>query len=484
MTEARWDEALWGTDRWPALIVGDLLQQPPANDRGALIGIGDWRVSVEALLPDDALAVWGIAEWGEQTWTTLRWRDLTPYVRGMQWSRGSDEVYGRPRVGSLDLTLDASDDRFSPWNPAGADGETVGYFAPGTLVRVGVRSATDSRGGRAGWLPQITAIVDSWGMEFVASIGQDRFVPLKAYETLSALSQIDDNATAPVGAGDVALQRFERLLDAAGWPYGFVVAAQNVAGGAYGMGAATEMTANRLGELYLVADSSDCNFRSDRTGAAGVYNPEYNVAPPDPALDPLIDFSRIGTNAAVIGFYPTSVVSGSGTLYYIGYAAESFKTSNDKSAIVNDTRLARAGGSQQVFEQLASIKRHGRRSLVRNDFLNDSDGAVALIAQYITIRRALNTLRVDQIDVDTIDRGDQYGLMVLACDVGNECRIYPPFGDPVPSPLPYIRGFVRSITHRVMPMLDGVATWQTSFAFDTRDVFNIPGAQLPATPSS
>lgn len=479
MTEARWNAALWGVDRWPALIVGDLLQQPPAPARGALIGIGDWRVSVEALLPDDALAVWGIAKWNEQTWTTLRWRDLTPYVRGVQWSRGSDEVYGRPRVGSLDLTLDASDDRFSPWNPAGAEGETVGYFAPGTIVRVGVRSATDTRGGRVGWLPQITAIVDSWGMEFVASEGQDRFVPVKCYETLSALSAIDDNATSPVGAGDVALARFERLLDAAGWPYGFLVAAQNVAAGGYPMGAATEMTANRLAELYQVADASDCSFRSDRTGAAIVFNPEYNALPPDPKLDPLIDFSRIGTHAAVIGFYPTSVVSSGGTLLYIGYAAESFKTSNDKSAIVNDARFARVGGTQQVFEQVASIKRHGRRSLVRNDFLNADDATVLLIATYTTVRRALNTLRVDQIDVDTIDRGDDFGLAALACDVGNECRIYPPFGDPAPPALPYIRGFVRAITHRVTPMRGAVATWQTSFAFDTRDVFNIPGAQLP-----
>jgi hypothetical protein len=88
---AKWDEAQWGVDKWAALTVAELLQQPPATGRGVPTGLGDWRLSVEILLPADQNAVWGRAVWGEATWNYLAWRDLTPVGARL----GMDEGSGR-----------------------------------------------------------------------------------------------------------------------------------------------------------------------------------------------------------------------------------------------------------------------------------------------------------------------------------------------------------------------------------------------------
>ena len=221
---SRWGTAVWGTDTWDAITVAELCQRPPAAGRGALIGIGDWRLVVEALLPSDGPSIWGVGVWGEAQWNVFAWEDLTPWVRGLDWSRGSDEPYGRPRAGDLTITLDSTEDRWSPWNPTPPTGSPA-YFAPGTIVRVGVRSATDPRA--SGWLPQITCIVDTWGQTYVG-LGADRYVDVTAVETLRDLATIDDNALpGVVGGGEDAITRIGRLLDAAGWKYGLRVEAQH-----------------------------------------------------------------------------------------------------------------------------------------------------------------------------------------------------------------------------------------------------------------
>jgi hypothetical protein len=116
--------------------------------------------------------------------------------------------------------------RFSPWNKNTPFG-TVGYFAPGTIIRVGIRSATDTRAG--GWLPQITCIVDQWSPVYADPTGADRFVDVSAVETLRDLAQIDENALpGVVGGGENPVERIERLLDAADWKYGLLVEARQL----------------------------------------------------------------------------------------------------------------------------------------------------------------------------------------------------------------------------------------------------------------
>jgi hypothetical protein len=117
-----------------------------ATPVGVPIGIGDWRAAVEILLPQDPTSRWGIAKWGESKWNGLAWYDLTPWVRGAEWTRGTEEFGGRPEVGVATVTLDNGDRHFSPWNGVSSFQDSTvttttgavlpSYLGPGTLMRI------------------------------------------------------------------------------------------------------------------------------------------------------------------------------------------------------------------------------------------------------------------------------------------------------------------------------------------------------------
>lgn len=499
---SRWGTAIWGTDTWDALTVAELCQRPPATDRGVLIGHGDWKLVVEALLPSDGPSIWGVGVWGEAQWNVLAWQDLTPYVRGLEWTRGSDEPYGRPRVGDVTVTLLSIDNRWNPWNPTPPTGSPA-YFSCGTIIRVGVRSASDTRA--SGWLPQITAIVDEWTPQYLGD-GGDQYVDVLAVETLRDLATIDDNALpGVVGGGESPQDRFERLLDNADWKYGLKIEAQNIIStpSAYPM-QSTDMADNRISECYLTADSCDVQFRTDRTGAALVTNIEYVgvVGAADAEMLPLVDFGESATGFPRLGFDYFEHAHWSGDYWYLQYAQGGFETTNSDDSVINEARFARAGGTQQTFQQDASVQRYGRRTMVRNDFVCNNDTVVAQQAQYMTIRRGLNTLRVNNMEIIVTAASERAALTALAADVQSSCVVFSPdggefvvdaFGEIVVdgdgnptftgATRPYIFGYVASMTHKVTPGATDKLTWIASFGVDTRTVFNLPAAQLPATPA-
>lgn len=457
--------------------VADLLQTPPDYARGVLIGLGDWKLSVEALLPTDSAGLWNSGVWGTDVWQEAEWVDLTDYVRGLSWTRGTDAPYGRPRVGDLTVTLNSDGDRWSPWNTSPPVGSAA-YFAPGTIVRVGIRSNTDTRA--SGWIPQITAIVDTWSPTYLSG-GLGRFVDFTAVETLRDLAGIDDNALGGLeGAGETAVDRIERLLSAAGWQYGLNVEAQHLlASPSSYLMVGTDMAQNRLAECYLVADSCDAVFRTDRTGAALLTNVEYVnvIGAADPQFLPLVDFSFLaGVPWIGLDWFTHAV----GDIQYIAYDNESFVSMNTDDNIVNDARFQADGGNQQVYEQLYSIARFGRRTLVRTDLQCQSEAVVALLAQYATIRRGLTTLRIESATVSPIDRGEDAGLAVLAADVQSPCLAYSP--DNLTSGTRVIlRGHVGSLRHQVTPRTGSSLSWTVTFGIDTREITNLDGAQTPET---
>lgn len=408
MPVALWDSGEWDADIWAPTTIAEALEMYPDIAHGVPVGLGDWRLSVEALLPYDPGALWGVGLWGTAEWSSVLWYDLTPWVRGLQWTRGSDEPYGRPRIGMLECTLDSTDDRWSPWYVGDTDG--AGYFGPGTLVRVGLRSDTDTRAG--GWLPQFCGILDRWGQTYVGPNGADRFVDFSANETLRDLSQIDENAlVSAVGSGENPVERLERLLTAAEWKYGDLqVEAQHVlfSPGTYPL-QSTDMSANRLAECYQAADACDADFRTDRKGRALLTNPEYigNIGDADSEHLPQVDFSYQLVNTYEHPYWGVDwqnrTGTGATTVRFAGQRTEGFTSIVSDDSVVNDARFARVGGTQQTSEQVQSIATYGRRTLVRNDFPNTTDGPVGQIADYVTIRRGLNALRVENVTVDVVD---------------------------------------------------------------------------------
>lgn len=467
--------------------LAELCQTPPDVAAGIPIGVEDWRLVVEILLPAHG-TLWDIFEWADATapdpddavWDELGWADITEHARGIEWGRGADEPLGRPRVGTATVTLDSTGDRFSPWNPEGFGGVGAGYFSPGTLVRWGLRSATDERAG--GWLPQFTGTVESWPQQYVG-VGADRFVDLALVEPFAQLAGIDDNAlSGVVGGGEGVYPRVRRLLRAADWPYGLIVRNKSVIDAAdpetiWPM-QSTNMAQNRVVELYRTVDSGDAEIYSDRTGAALLAGRWYEQ---DDVGWPLQEFSyrSWSDDAPVVLFRPLVDAVQGGEWWSIAYDADSFTTTNDDEGIRNDIRLARVGGTQQVAVRATSIGKYGRRSWARSDLIAAGDGAVATIAAYILDRRSRTTITVENLTVDVTRQLNDRLLTLAAYDIGNLTYVAPPGPGTPGAGGPEIFGYCRAMTHRIAPRSANRVTWSADFAVDTLIVFNLPGAFLP-----
>jgi hypothetical protein len=92
----------------------DLIEMPPTG--GTLVGLDDWRLAVELGIPIADSAVYDDAVYDDAYFSDISWQDLTGSVRGLEWSRGSDEPGGRPRTGVATITLDNRDGQWTPWD--------------------------------------------------------------------------------------------------------------------------------------------------------------------------------------------------------------------------------------------------------------------------------------------------------------------------------------------------------------------------------
>lgn len=216
------------------------------------------RFVVEMAVPAPlGAALWGVARWGVDRWSRAEWQDLTCRFQGVEWTRGGSPG-GDDDPGELTVQLDNSDGRLLPWS---ADPFTApAYMGAGTLMRVSVISDGPDP---VVWWPQIVAVSSAWNETPIAG-GQASWVSVPGFETISRLARVKPFAVTPVGAGDTATARFLRLLAAAEWKYGSdttPIATANTY-------QATDLSAERLGELRDLARSWDARLRSDAQGRA------------------------------------------------------------------------------------------------------------------------------------------------------------------------------------------------------------------------
>jgi hypothetical protein len=474
--------------------IAERLAEAPDTSHGAPIGVDDWRLSVEFLLPSDPDNVWGVGKWGTARWDDWEWFDATSYVRGLEWFRGADEPYGRPRVGELTLTLANADLEWSPWNVDSTIAAPTA-FAPGTIVRVGCRSATSPNPDiSTGWLPQVCAIVDTWE-EQRSGVVADRFVTVTAYEPLRDLAGIDENAlTSVVGLGDTGPERIARLLEASDWRYGLIddIGWDDSSWTVQ----STDMAINRLTECYLTADSCNMEFFTHKTGQAIITSRWYQTAVGmDEATWPLKEHSWDdpsgnggATGRPLLVFdveYTRDAIANYRDWLHVPYDPDTVRPISEDAYIVNDARFTRVNGlGQAYYENRYSIKRFGRRTLPRTDLICQYDDQPEWLAEQTVERQGRTTLRLDEIEVATSDRGDDVYVGVIAADVGAYAIVYSDIADTADgTSRPRITGWIRSMQHQVTPRHEGGVTWRTVFAVDTWLVENIPGATLPEDPS-
>ena len=487
MANARWNQGLWDQGRWGSLTIEELLAQAPPTSGGFPTGQGDWRLIVEILLPTADSGFWGIGLWNASEWAYLAWDDISDQVRGMEWVRGSDEIYGRPRVGRIRLSVDDQDGSLDPWAAPAAQ-----YLAPGTILRAGIVSPSgivDTDYGTVRWLPQWTGIVESWTPQISSADAADRWVEISLAETTRDLSQIEEPAlSSPVGSGEGADSRVQRLLTAAGWRYGYLLEAQNLVTApttSYPL-QSTVMTQNRISETYVSADSSDTVFRSLRDGRGSLTSSEYfgDVGNVDREAFPLVltswDTQGLGRSPLLLLDVGDGTTTGIGFDHVtVAYRPETFRSQAQDLEIANSVTIQRVGGTAQTFTQVASVNRFGLRTYQRNDYLNTTDTIPLQLAEAISIRQALTTLRLDAVTIDTWARPLSQFLAVVSTEPTDPARVTSPLGA---DPRPYLDGFVASILHRVSPRVPGSSViWETEIRVDTRTITGVPGADLPAT---
>ena len=485
----------------------DYGQAPPLG-QGHPLGITDdpdtdWYLSVE-VQGIKAVGVLGVGELSDdngQGWTNVplmlgasqegEWSDITSDVRGLDWIRGADEPFGRPVIGELVMTLDNGDKNYSPW-PSSGNNISSAYWAPGTIIRIGITSPADTSFG--GYIPQFVGIVDTWA-QLSTGVGADNYVEVRAYETLRWVSNIDGNEQPLAGDGENAGARIQRLLNPTDWPFGFTIEAENLdAGGSLYALQSTNLSMNRLQEVYLTSDSNDVAVRSGRDGSCMIYD-RYSFGAvgmvyPTAAAWPLLEYSYKGLNngrtpAPCIGFdwEEHRETTGNDDILYVPYDADSFITGNDDAFVFNDVRLSRADGTQQVAEQIYSISRYGRKTYTRNDLINKSDECVAMLARNKGERQGLNTLRAEVFTVATSHRSPEVFKALLAMDVGCMAEVYAPSKN-VAMDRPHVEGFVRGFRHRITSMGNTTSgiDWDTEISVDTYKVIGLTPAQLDPGP--
>ena len=482
---------------------------PPVLGQGHPLGITedpdtDWYLSVEVqgISAQGVLGEGQLSDDNGQGWTTVPlmlgstqeggWTDITNDVRGLDWIRGADEPYGRPVIGELVMTLDNTGKNYSPW-PSSGNNISSAYWAPGTIVRIGVTSPGDTS--FSGYVPQFVGIVDTWA-QLTTGVGADNYVEVRAYETLRWVSNIDDNIAAPAaGAGENAGARIQRLLDPTDWPFSYTLEAENLLANAslYGL-QATNLSANRLQEVYLTSDSNDVAIRSARNGSCMIYD-RYSFGAvgmiyPTAEAWPLVEYSYKQTNngrtqVPCIGFDwdEHRESNADGDVIYVPYDADSFITGNDDAYVYNDVRLARVDGTQQVAEQDYSIARYGRKTFTRSDLICQRDDLVEDMTRAKGERQGLNTLRAESFTVATSHRSPDAFKALLAMDVGVTSNVYAPAKD-LSLDRPHVEGFVRGFRHRLTSMgnTERGIDWDTEITVDTSTVVGLAPAQLDPGP--
>lgn len=409
-------------------------------------------IAVEIALPDHGNSVLGKMILGVDVLSGLSWEPVTDRWQGAEITRGNGD--GAHEVGTMTLALDNDDGALSPWSDSFPRGAQA-YAGPGTLARVSTFHE------QTGWLSQFCGLVESWN-ETKEALKALSSITITAVETTSLLARVDDIAlTSPEGAGDTTPERVQRLLAAAGWPYGLTVTNGVLPGHGYGGGdgpgwpthQSTLMAQNRLSELYLTTDSSwiqvatSTVFRADRSGAAW-------LGPEDLGWHENADDNTTPPWALWTVREDTDIVD------------ESLIVANDDLLLTTVVNLATAGGTVTTTEFSEGIGRYGRRTFSRMD-LNTTIGTDLSQLAWAALGKGTVTLR----PVSFVTDEATIGPWAHAADLGQRIRLisdYARWGS-------FDRFIVAGLDHQLVPVGDDDLDW-------TITVTTLPGSSVAWIP--
>lgn len=362
---------------------------PVASDLSSLwndgvTGNAVWNTS--NWVTGNASAIWGTAIWYDSTtgvgseWSAgFGWFDVTDWVRGLTWTRGSESLSSRPEVGTMSMSLANGDGYFNLTN--NYQFFATEYLKPGTVVRVVVsHDLTGSmvREASPGFEPQFTGIIETLS-EKSSSQYADAWLEVTVVETAALAARTNDAAVASAGVSEPLGSRIGRILYGtpvvpanpirpAPWQFGW---AGTLTTGlaptiAY---QATTLAQPMLTELYLTVDTALYECFTNRHGALLVIDKYTYTQSWDGRLGPL--------NA---GFPDSFVLWRYDQNQDYGYAltlipmdlTDGFGLAKNADEIVNTVNAAAVGGTVQTAADGASIGRYGQLSGGRSDLIMEN----------------------------------------------------------------------------------------------------------------
>ncbi|MGP4092923.1 hypothetical protein [Nonomuraea sp. KM90] len=351
------------------------------------------------------------------------WTNVTLHGKhGITTRRGSSRVESpviRYDAGIASCTLENTDRRFDP---------TVldGVYATGFRTKV---TAMRPIRYKATW-NSVTydlwrGFVDEFDIEHVADVYSE--VLVTASDGFKVLRNRRRPAVAPVGAGENAGARVNRILDSAGWP-----AADRVIATGNSTLQATELEGEALAELQAVAESEIGELYIDAAGRVVFRNRQAVILE-----------SRSNTVQATFG---TNGV----------FTPARAKLSTDDATLWNEIRAQREGGVEQVAGDAASQAEFLVKTFPATGLLLQDDTAAAGYANWILYVSREPEVRFDSIEIHAHADPDTLFPIVLSREIGDRIRI---IRQPSGGGDEIVRdGFIRGISH-----VTTGATWITTW---------------------
>jgi hypothetical protein len=281
------------------------------------------------------------------TWSA----DITSYVRSWSTQRGTQRELQRVEAGMATITLNNRSGRFTPMNTSSP---YYPYLLPMRRIRI-----------RATWnavtYPIFQGFVESWPATFPG--GVDQVVTLSLVDGFKVLSLATISSAL---SSQLSGARVGTVLDLVNWP----AADRTIATGLSTVPAVTPSNQSALDHLQSIEHAEGGRLFMSRDGKVTFVDRTPDQAP---------NFSgRTWTD------------DGSGVMSYRDIALVF-----DDQLIVNDARLTRAGGAQQIATSASSQTRYGIRSLVEGDVQLSSDLTVSDFAQELVAKYAEPVLRIE-----------------------------------------------------------------------------------------
>lgn len=358
--------------------------------------------------------------------------DVSSYVRDVQIVRGSSRETGRYPAGTMTVTLDNRDARFSPFN---LSGPYVSGGATQVLPDVQVRLSAVWSGTTYNLY---CGLAEDWQDEY-PEMGYDAVTVLTCVDPLALLAATERVAVTPVGADERSGARISRILTGLGVTAGSIATGDNSL-------LATDLSGNALDECYLVVDSE---------GGALWYDPLRTLS-----LFGGLVFEARSSLLTATRSNTSQVTFGPG-----GVEFSEFTTTAGRDQIIRSASFANVDGEFQVIGS-------GVPAIVRDDLINTSDAATASVASLaVAVGNPAQAPRVTSVTIPAVKTPATNWPHVL----GRRIRDRATVNVTIPSSgLSINRGvFIDGIAHSISPL-----EWTTRFEFASASAWDGFNASL------